>query len=242
MRSLTTMKRLLLFVALLLACDNPPAPSLSPPTQSPAPPPPPPRPPPAPPPPPPPPPPPAPALQSLGTFSTPVFVTAPPGDNDRVFVVEQGGRVRILKGDALVTAPFLDVRGKIASDGERGLLSIAFHPQYATNGRFFAYLNNRNGDIRIVRYNVSANPDVADESSADTIIGIPHPTYDNHNGGQLQFGPDGKLYASTGDGGGGGDPNNNAQNLSVLLGKLLRLDVDGANLIPADNPFGSEIW
>ena len=159
-------------------------------------------------------------------------------------MIEQAGRVRILKNDALVAAPFLDLRGKIASDGERGLLSIAFHPQYASNGRFYAYLNNKHGDIRIVRYNVSANPDVADESSADTVIAIPHPTYDNHNGGQLQFGPDGKLYASTGDGGSGGDPNGNGQNLHVLLGKLLRLDVDVGTgyAVPSDNPFGSEIW
>jgi len=163
---------------------------------------------------------------------------------DRVFVVEQAGRVRILKGDALVAAPFLDVRSKIRSDGERGLLSIAFHPHYADNGRFYAYLTNKNGDLRIVRYVVSGNPDVADESTADTVIAIPHPTYDNHNGGQLQFGPDGKLYAATGDGGSGGDPNDNAQNKGVLLGKLLRLDVAAGTgyTVPPDNPFGSEIW
>ena len=170
-------------------------------------------------------------------------MTSPPGDNDRVFVVEQAGRVRILKNDALVAAPFLDLRGKISSDGERGLLSIAFHPDYGTNGHFYAYLNNKKGDIRIVRYNVSSNPDVADESSADTVIAIAHPTYDNHNGGQLQFGPDRKLWASTGDGGSGGDPNGNAQNMNVLLGKLLRLDVDMASgYVPSDNPFGSVIW
>jgi glucose/arabinose dehydrogenase len=159
-------------------------------------------------------------------------------------VVEQAGRVRILKGDALLGTPFLDIRGKIAADGERGLLSIAFHPQYASNGRFYVYLNNKHGDIRIVRYTVSGNADVADESSADTVIGIAHPTYDNHNGGQLQFGPDGKLYASTGDGGGGGDPNGNGQNKDALLGKLLRLDVDVASghAVPADNPFGSPVW
>jgi glucose/arabinose dehydrogenase len=95
-----------------------------------------------------------------------------------------------------------------------------------------------------VRYSVSADPDVANESSADTVIAIPHPTYDNHNGGQLQFGPDGKLYAATGDGGGGGDPGENAQDLSSLLGKLLRLDVDGASghAVPVENPFGSEVW
>jgi len=174
----------------------------------------------------------------------PVFATSAPGDSDRLFVIEQAGRVRILKRDTLLATPFLDLRGKIASDGERGLLSIAFHPQYASNGRVYVYLDNLDGDIRIVRYTVSANPDVADESSADTVIAIPHPDYDNHNGGQLQFGTDGKLYAATGDGGGGGDPNGNAQNTSRLLGKLLRLDVDVAigHAIPADNPLGSEVW
>jgi len=174
----------------------------------------------------------------------PVFATSAPGDTDRLFVVEQAGRVRILKRDTLLATPFLDLRGKIASDGERGLLSIAFHPQYATNGRFYVYLNNPNGDIRIVRYSVASNPDVADGSSADTVIAIAHPNYDNHNGGQLQFGPDGKLYAATGDGGGGGDPDGNAQNTSHLLGKMLRLDVDVAtgHAVPADNPLGSEVW
>jgi glucose/arabinose dehydrogenase len=180
----------------------------------------------------------------LGTFAAPVFATSPPGDQNRLFVVEQAGRVRILKNDVLVDAPFLDIRGKIDGSGERGLLSIAFHPQYSSNGRFYAYLTNKNGDLRIVRYTVSSNPDVANESAADTVIAIPHPTYENHNGGQLQFGPDGKLWAATGDGGAGGDPNANAQNKSVLLGKLLRLDVDVASghAIPGDNPFGSESW
>ena len=183
-------------------------------------------------------------MQSLGTFTAPVFVTSPPGDQERLFVVEQAGRVRILKNDIPLATPFLDLRTKITAGGERGLLSIAFHPQYAINGVFYVYFTDRNGNIRIVRYSVSGNPDVANEASADTVIGIAHPVYANHNGGQLQFGPDGLLYAGTGDGGGGGDPDENAQNPSSLLGKLLRLDVNVASghAVPSDNPFGSEVW
>jgi glucose/arabinose dehydrogenase len=224
-------KRIVLLLILLagVACSSSPTPP----------------PPPAPPPVPPPPPPPGPpALQLLGTFVAPVFVASPPGDQERLFVVEQAGRVRILKNDTPLTTPFLDIRTKILAGGERGLLSIAFHPEYAMNGRFYVYFTITGGDIRIVRYTVSSDPDVADESSADTVIAIPHPVHGNHNGGQLQFGPDGKLYAATGDGGGGGDPDENAQNLSSRLGKLLRLDVDVASgyTLPSDNPFGSEVW
>jgi len=163
--------------------------------------------------------------------------------------VEQGGRIRVLRHDTLLAAPFLDVSTKISSGGERGLLSVAFHPDYVTNGRFYVYFTNPAGDIRIVRYN-AATAETANEASADTVLKVPHPGQSNHNGGQLQFGPDGKLYAGTGDGGGGGDPNGNAQNTHALLGKLLRLDVDGANgyAIPPDNPFASgtagapEVW
>jgi hypothetical protein len=169
-----------------------------------------------------------------------VFVTAPPGDTLRLFVVEQGGRVRVIRRDSLLATPFLDVRGKISSGGERGLLSLAFHPQYANNGRFYVYFTNPGGDIRIVRYTVSTtDANVADSLSGDTVLAVPHPGESNHNGGQLAFGPDGKLYAGLGDGGGGGDLDTNAQNTSRLLGKLLRLDVDGTTgyAIPPDNPF-----
>ena len=185
-----------------------------------------------------------------GGLSSPVFVTAPPGDTLRLFVVEQGGRVRVLRRDTLLGTPFLDLRGKIAAGGERGLLSLAFHPQYASNGRFYVYFTDPNGDIRIVRYRVSADSNVADALSADTVLAVPHPGQSNHNGGQLAFGPDGKLYAGLGDGGSFGDPDTNAQNRHRLLGKMLRLDVDGATgyTIPADNPFvadtsaAPEIW
>jgi glucose/arabinose dehydrogenase len=136
------------------------------------------------------------------------------------------------------------------SGGERCLCSLAFHPQYASNGRFYVYFTNLNGDIRVVRYNVSSDPDSADEATADTVLAVAHPGQANHNGGQLQFGPDGMLYAGLGDGGGSGDPAGNAQNKHALLGKLLRLNVNGASgyAIPAGNPgatdtsFAPEIW
>jgi glucose/arabinose dehydrogenase len=205
-----------------------------------------------PPPPPPPPPPGTPTLHLVtSALSNPVYATAPPGDTLRLFVVEQAGRVRVLRRDSLLATPFLDLRGKIASGGERGLLSLAFHPQYAANGRFYVYFTNVNGDIRIVRYlRSAADSNVADSLSADTILAVPHPGQANHNGGQLQFGPDGKLYAGLGDGGGGGDPAGNGQNKHALLGKLLRLDVDGATgyIVPPNNPFATdtsarpEIW
>lgn len=207
----------------------------------------------APPPPPPPPPPPGtPVLQLItAQLVAPVFAASPPGDSLRLFVVEQTGRVSIVRRDTLLAAPFLDLRGKILHHGEQGLLSVAFHPAYATNGRFYVYFTTLGGDLRIVRYSVSTtNPDSANEATADTVLSIAHPTNANHNGGQLQFGPDGKLYAAIGDGGSGGDPPNNAQNRHQLLGKLLRLDVDGASgyAIPAGNPFigdttaEPEIW
>ena len=200
---------------------------------------------------PPPPPPGTPALYFLGNFSSPVYLTAAPADTQRLFVVEQSGRVLVLLHDTVQTRPFFDIRGRIAAGGEQGLLSIAFDPQYATSGRFYVYFTNSSGDIRIVRYNVSSDPDSADQTTADTVLRVPHPGQTNHNGGQLQFGPDGMLWAGTGDGGGGGDPDGNGQNKHALLGKLLRLDVSGASgyTIPADNPFATtdtsgarEVW
>ncbi|MEX2156198.1 MAG: PQQ-dependent sugar dehydrogenase [Gemmatimonadales bacterium] len=199
----------------------------------------------------PPPPPGTPALQLIDSFVSPVFATSPPADSQRLFVVEQAGRIRVLRNDTLLGSVFLDLRGRINAGGEEGLLSLAFHPQYGTNGRFYVYFTSSSGDLRIVRYNVSTtNPDSANEASADTVIAVGHPGESNHNGGQLQFGPDNKLYIGTGDGGGGGDVPNNAQNKHALLGKLLRVDVDVASgyAIPGDNPFATdtayepEIW
>ena len=179
-----------------------------------------------------------PSLFRVGTFYNPVYVTAPPGDSARLFVVEQAGTIRVLHHDTTRARPFLDITNRVLSGGERGLLSVAFHPQYATNGRFYVYYTNLNGDIRIVRFNVSSDPDSADRATADTVLKVPHPVNNNHNGGQLQFGPDGMLWAGTGDGGGSGDPNGNGQNKHALLGKLLRLDVSGAS----DTSFAPEVW
>ncbi|HEX9898608.1 MAG TPA: PQQ-dependent sugar dehydrogenase, partial [Candidatus Methylomirabilis sp.] len=170
----------------------------------------------------------------------------PAGDGSgRLFIVEQGGRIRIYDSTGLRPTPFLDVQSLITSAGaEQGLLGLAFHPTYATNRRFFVYYTNTAGNIVIAQYLRSADPNVADSTSATVVLTIPHPNHTNHNGGQLQFGPDGFLYVAVGDGGGGGDPDDNAQNLGSLLGKLLRLDVDaGPPYIPAGNPFGNSlVW
>ena len=162
-------------------------------------------------------------LAQVGTFSSPTYVTSPPGDG-RLFVVEQGGRVRVVRDGATLARPFLDVSGRIVAGGEQGLLSIAFPSDYAASGLFYAYFTNTTGDIEVDELRRSADPDVADPAYQRTLFTINHREFGNHNGGQLQFGPDGVLYAGTGDGGGGGDPHNNAQNPSSLLGKLLRID------------------
>ena len=182
-------------------------------------------------------------------FSAPLFLTAPPGDSQRLFIVEQTGLIRIVRDDSVLTAPFLDLRTLILCCGERGLLGLAFHPDYASNGRFFVHYSNTAGDTRVMRYVVSANPDSADPASAQLVLAEPQP-YPNHNGGMLAFGPDGYLYIGLGDGGFGGDPQNRAQNPGEILGKMLRIDVNGAlpYTVPPDNPFVGlggyrpEIW
>ena len=168
----------------------------------------------------------------------------------RLFITQQSGTVVIHEGGSIRPTPFLDVRSLVLCCGEQGLLSIAFHPRYAENGRVFVYYTNRNGDNVVARYTRSAtDPDTVNPASGVILLTIAHPSNTNHNGGQLQFGPDGYLYVGTGDGGSAGDPPNNAQNLSSLLGKILRLDVDGAAYaIPPTNPFAQrtdvrrEIW
>ncbi len=181
-------------------------------------------------------------------FNTPTEITHA-GDS-RLFVVEQGGLIKVLNDDETVnTVPFLDVSGLVTSSGsERGLLGLAFHPDYATNGFFYINYTNASGDTVIARYSVSGDADVADAGSAMILLTIDQP-YSNHNGGCLRFGPDGYLYISMGDGGSGGDPDGYAQNINELLGKMLRIDVDGGSpySIPADNPFvgidgADEIW
>jgi glucose/arabinose dehydrogenase len=186
-------------------------------------------------------------------LQTPVLLTAPANDTRR-FIVERPGRIRILASDGtLGTTPFLDLTGLISTDGEGGLLSVAFHPSYAQNGKFYIYYTDKFGNIAIDEAKVSTgNANLADANSLKRLITIPHPTYTNHYGGLLAFGPDGYLYAGTGDVGGSGDPGGNAQNLDSLLGKLLRLNVDTPvaplYLVPPDNPYAGqegkrgEIW
>jgi glucose/arabinose dehydrogenase len=159
-------------------------------------------------------------------LAEPVFVTAPKTEPQNLYVVEQAGRIRVLVNGRLRTQPFLDIRSQVQSGGEQGLLSMAFHPNYAKNHRFFVYFNARNGDIHVVEYR--SNGMRAVPGSARLRLVARHRENANHNGGQLEFGPDGLLYTGTGDGGGGGDQHNYSQNLSVLLGKLLRLNVNKA--------------
>ncbi len=185
-------------------------------------------------------------------FNQPVFVTAPPGDTTRLFVVEQVGRIKIinLSNNTVLATSYLDISGIITVGGERGLLSMAFDPNYSVNGRFFVNYTNQTapGDTVIARYTVSGNPNVANPASA-TILKTIDQDFQNHKGGQLQFGPDGMLYVGMGDGGSANDPNGRAQDTGTLLGKMLRLDVNNApTYVPADNPFVGpgnpldEIW
>jgi len=189
------------------------------------------------------------ALESFGTgFSSPVEITHA-GDT-RLFVVERGGAIKILNANGTVNpTPFLNLSGIISSGGERGLLGLAFHPNYSTNGFFYVNYTNTAGNTVISRYSVnSGNPDVANASSASILLTITQP-YSNHNGGSVKFGPDGYLYIGMGDGGSGGDPENRAQNINELLGKMLRIDVNNGTPygIPANNPYvgiagADEIW
>lgn len=198
-----------------------------------------------------------------GSVSSPVQVANAGDGSNRLFVVEQGGTIRIYKNGALLATPFLDISSLVGTGGEQGLLSVAFHPNYASNGYFYVYYVDNiasPGDPTVARYQASSNPDVADPASAQIVLVVPHPVNANHNGGQVYFSPqDGYLYMGTGDGGGGGDVPNNAQNLGLLLGKMIRIDVDGTGAvpcgqstpapysIPAGNPFVGvtgcdEIW
>lgn len=171
----------------------------------------------------------------------PVFITNAGDGSGRLFIIERAGQIRLIKNGALLSTPFLDIDPIVNSSGsEQGLLALAFHPDYASNGLFYTVHTVQDGSLVLSRFNRSANnPDLANANSRLTLLTIPHPNNSNHNGGTLAFGLDGFLYWSTGDGGGGGDVPNNAQNLTVLLGKILRLDVDSGSLygIPSSNPF-----
>ncbi|MBC8369557.1 MAG: PQQ-dependent sugar dehydrogenase [Planctomycetes bacterium] len=190
-------------------------------------------------------------LEQVGnSFGKPLLTLSPPGDASRLFVVDQNGYIRIVKDGVQLSTVFLDVDQISSSGGERGLLGMAFHPQFASNGYFFINYTDNSGDTQISRYQVSvANQDVANPSSRLDILNIDQP-YSNHNGGCIRFGPDGYLYIGTGDGGSANDPQNRAQNGSSLLGKMLRIDIDNGApyAIPASNPFvgitnvRDEIW
>lgn len=175
-------------------------------------------------------------------LSSPVFVTNAHDGSNRLFIVEQGGLIKVLQPGASTPTVFANLTTLIAGGGERGLLGLAFHPQYSSNRRFFVYFT-RTGDaaIQVSEFKVSvADPNVA-ETTEKPIITVPHPTNSNHNGGHVEFGPDGYLYMAPGDGGSANDPPNNSQNINVLLGKMLRIDVDDTGtapyLSPPDNPF-----
>jgi glucose/arabinose dehydrogenase len=206
-----------------------------------------------------------------GGLTQPVGIANAGDGSNRLFIVEQPGKIRVFENGVLLAAPFIDfgsslgglslISGCTATScgGERGLLGLTFHPDYSVNGFFYVYYTRDDGDIQISRYQVSAgDPNLADQASATPILRIEHSSQGNHNGGNLMFGPlDGYLYLGTGDGGGGGDPSENAQNLDVLLGKLLRIDIDNDDFpadpdrnyaIPLLNPFSGatagadEIW
>jgi hypothetical protein len=180
-------------------------------------------------------------LEQLASgLDNPVAITHAGDGTGRLFITEQTGKIRLYKpATGLAGTAFLDISSLVETVGEQGLLSVAFHPSFETNGRFFVYYTNKSGDNVVASYTASpANADTVSTSTAQIILTISHPTYGNHNGGQLQFGPDGYLYLATGDGGSDGDPNNNGQNINSLLGKLLRLDISvSPYAIPASNPF-----
>ena len=188
-----------------------------------------------------------------GGLEAPLAIAAPSDGSGRIFVAEQIGRVRIVRDGDLIETPFLDIADRIAAGGERGLLGLAFHPDYPDDPRVLVNYTDRNGTTTISSFPVGDDPDRADASNETVLLTIQQP-YGNHNGGAVAFGPDGYLYISTGDGGSGGDPHHNGQRLDTLLGKILRIDIDATGGggepydVPDDNPFVGdangrpEIW
>jgi glucose/arabinose dehydrogenase len=177
-------------------------------------------------------------LLLLGRFNAPTYIASPRGDSRR-FVVEREGRIRVLKGRRVLRTPFLDISSRVTTGGESGLLSMAFARDYRTSRRFYVYYTDQQGFIQIDQFRASAgNPNRAAPDSRRSVLRVPHHRF-NHKGGQLQVGPDGMLYAGFGDGGAGGDPDENAQNLGRMLGKMIRIRprADGGYSIPANNPF-----
>lgn len=215
----------LLFVALSLACSNSAAPPVPLPDEI--------------------------AVVPVATgLINPLYLTAPAGDS-RLFIVEQRGTIRVVLNGQLLSQPYLDLRGKVTPNGpdERGLLGLAFHPNFWQNGFFYVNYTDLNSNTRIERYTTAPLSDVADANSASLVLAITQP-FTNHNGGHLLFGADGMLWIGMGDGGSGGDPQGNGQRLTTLLGKMLRIDVNAAAPygIPPNNPFAGhatnrpEIW
>ncbi len=208
----------------------------------------------------------APLSTSAATFSmslarratglaAPTQVTNAGDGTNRLFIVERRGTVRVWAAGALVSGYFMDLRTIVADGGERGLLSIAFHPDFQTNRTLFAYYTNNGGDIVVARFQTNTARTRVIATSRRNILHIEHSAYSNHNGGSMVFGPDGYLYLGTGDGGGSGDPQNNALNKTRLLGKILRIDIDGTGdgpwgryKAPSTNPFfgatpgAAEVW
>jgi len=184
-------------------------------------------------------------------LSQPTHITDAGDGSNRLFVVEQRGTISLFENGSLLATPFLDIRDRVLFGGERGLLSVAFPPNFNDTQHFYVYYTGLTGNVVISRFAVTDDPDVADARSEAVVIGYDHSSFSNHNGGQLAFGPDGYLYIGTGDGGGGGDPLHNGQNHGVILGKMLRIDVESGvdpYSVPPDNPFVGvegyrpEIW
>jgi len=181
-------------------------------------------------------------------LSQPLFVTAPPGDVTRIFIVQKTGEIKIVKFGTLLATDFLNIHSQVSSGSEQGLLGLAFHPDYADNGRFFVDYTDVSGNTAVSEFRVSSNPDVA--AATETMLLQVTQPFANHNGGEVTFGPDGYLYVGLGDGGSEGDPLGNGQNTSTLLGKLLRIDINSASPYssPPTNPFFGatpgldEIW
>ncbi len=170
-------------------------------------------------------------------LADPLYLVSPPND-PRLFVAEQAGRIRVIREGRLLPRPYLDLTDRVGSGGERGLLSLAFDPRFRDNGRLYVNYTDRRGDTHVARFRADPEADTADPRSEVTILFVPQP-FPNHNGGHVLFGPDGMLYVGMGDGGAAGDPGNNAQDLTSLLGKLLRVDVSAESVyaVPGNNPF-----
>lgn len=187
--------------------------------------------------------------QVVSGLEHPIGIANAHDGSGRLFIIEQPGRIRVAQNGQLLDAPFLDISARVGANGsERGLLGLAFHPHYKENGYFYVNYTDNSGNTVIARFQVTADPNIADPNSEKKLLGVQQP-FPNHNGGSTVFGPDGYLYLGLGDGGSGGDPFGNGQSTNTMLGKILRIDVDNGDpyAIPPDNPFAAgggnaEIW